>query len=126
MNITFGRVGEMREARGPRHVVSGRVSGGVYQARYAATAADAEQVADEYEKQGLKGIVVTAPSDADSLIDITEDLGLERQQLREREREVTDKLKAACLRLLGQGVAETAVAEAAQVDRMTVRKWQGK
>lgn len=126
MNITFSRVGEMKEQRGPRHLVSGRVDGGVYRAQYAATASEAEQIADEYENDGLKGINVYAPADVSALIDIAEDLGSERQALKAQEREVTDKLRAACLRLLEQGAAETAVAAAAQVDRMTVRSWQGK
>jgi hypothetical protein len=126
MNISFSRVREMKEQRGPRHLVSGRVEGGVYRARYAATASEAERIADEYENEGLKAIEVYAPGDVDSLIRIAEDLGAERRDIKAQEREVTDKLRAACLRLLEQGAAETAVAAAAQVDRMTVRSWQGK
>jgi hypothetical protein len=85
MNISFSRVREMKEQRGPRHLVSGRVEGGVYRARYAATASEAERIADEYENEGLKAIEVYAPGDVDSLIRIAEDLGAERRDIKAQE-----------------------------------------
>lgn len=54
------------------------------------------------------------------------ELGERRAALREELRAVTEDLEARALEELAAGKAEAAVAREAQVDRMTVRKWQGK
>lgn len=55
-----------------------------------------------------------------------EDLGDRRMALREELAVVTERLRAKALEELGAGANESEVTRRAQVDRMTVRKWQGK
>lgn len=54
------------------------------------------------------------------------ELGKRRVKLREQLRVVTEQLQEAALVALADGRSESEVAREAQVDRMTMRKWQGK
>ncbi len=54
------------------------------------------------------------------------EMGERRAALRAELAELTERLRLRALADLGDGRGESEVAREAQVDRMTVRKWQGK
>lgn len=126
MNYSLHRVAEMNRQRGLRHFVHGTIRRDELRAEYAATAEEAERIAEKYRTQGLRQVRITAPVDADDLIDAARTLGSARKSLIEQERDVTQQLRAAVTQMAEQGIAETVIAQAALVDRMTVRKWLGK
>lgn len=55
-----------------------------------------------------------------------EELGRRRTELRERLAEVTELIKPRALAELEAGKSEVEVARESGIDRMTLRKWQGK
>jgi len=55
-----------------------------------------------------------------------EELGRRRAMLREELQAITERLQAKALEEIAAGRAEAEVAREAGVDRMTMRKWQGK
>lgn len=55
-----------------------------------------------------------------------EQLAVRRAELRGELADVFELLRVAALEKLAEGSNESEVARAAGVDRMTVRKWQGK
>ena len=52
--------------------------------------------------------------------------GRTRQRATQRQQETFEALRVAALDALAAGMNEAEVARVGQVDRMTVRKWQGK
>lgn len=60
----------------------------------------------------------------DARRDLIRDLGQQRQLLRGHARDITGRLRAAVVaEAASTGVSEYVLAELAQVDRMTIRKW---
>jgi hypothetical protein len=55
-----------------------------------------------------------------------EELGRRRAMLREELKSITERIQVKALAELAEGKSESDVSRRGQVDRMTMRKWQGK
>lgn len=117
-----GALKRMEDERGPRYLVHGTIRPREYAVHYADTAEQAEVWRTALEEQRHRQVRVIPP---DGSIDLGALAG-KRRQAKEAFDEATAVLRAGVLRALEDGRSEVEVARVAEVDRMTVRSWQGK
>lgn len=120
--IGLTNLNAMRDARGPRYIVSGTIRRGEFAAQYAETADQAEAIRRQYEAGHYYQVKVLPPEGSVNL----EALGRARREAKAAFDEAHALVRAGVLRALEDGRDEAEVARAAGVDRQAVREWQGK
>lgn len=118
-------VERMRAERGTRHLIVGTLRKGEYDARYAATPAEAERLEAQMLADGRRLVrVIPAADVADEAT--LRDLGRAWRDARDAERAAADAAKAAVVAAAEAGTPETTLADWVGVDRMTIRRALGK
>lgn len=117
------------KARGTRYAVIGSIRPGEAICSYADTVEQAERIrADFAENWGYYQVQVYPPQyeDDDELQELSR-LRRERDKVKAALDDVTGQVRALVVRLVQKSaLSESAAADRAGVDRMTVRKWLGK
>lgn len=125
--LGWNRLDEMKRDRGPRHLVYGTIRRDEFEAAYATSAAQAEELEARMRAAGRRNVRVLAPGTADDdHAEVLRSAAMMWRVARDAEIDLRQQLTAAVVTAVGQGMAESEAARRAGVDRMTVRKWAGK
>lgn len=108
--------------RGPRFAVTGTIRKDEMRLHLVASAAQAELLADSMRRDHIRGVKIHLPIGEPDLGKVGRTLSDARNALAE----AMNLAEAAGLRAIEAGMSESEVARMLTVDRMTVRKWQGK
>lgn len=111
--------------RGPRWAVQVGLHGGRRTVHFTDTGERAEAIYDRHVEEGGYLLAYTKVYPPTGSGDLSA-LGRARQDAKRAFDEATEILRAAVMRAIEDGRSESEIARDAGVDRMTVRKWQGK
>lgn len=117
----------MKAGRGPRHLVYGTIRRDEFRARYATSAAQADEFAAKMDADKLRQVRIIAPVNVEGdHADALRKLAADWQAARDAEIDLRQQVHAATVTAVQAGMSESEAARLAGIDRMTVRKLLGK